>query len=119
MSDMTVPDEGYWMRLMPANGSILFNVRKNASGLHDRPPGLDSPRSWPGYSVWQVEQNPQTGTWRPMGNALSWHLEECYTRGLAATAVTEDGVHYYCNLTAMCRRNAMTGANRRIRRWIV
>jgi len=54
-----------------------------------------------------------------MGNALSWHLEECYTRGLAATAVTEDGVHYYCNLTAMCRSNAMTGANRRIRRWIV
>jgi len=54
-----------------------------------------------------------------MSNALSWHLEECYTRGLAATAVTEDGVQYYCNQTAMYRSNAMTGANRRIRRWIV
>jgi hypothetical protein len=90
-----------------------------ACGLHHRPPGLDSPRHCTAQSVWQVQHDPRTDTWRPMNDVLCNHLEECWKRGLSATAVEQNGKHHYYDLRQMYRYNAKTGIGCRIRRMVV
>jgi hypothetical protein len=53
-----------------------------------------------------------------MTNAISWHLEECYSLGAGERAVAVDGMHYYFNLWETYQKNTVTGAKRRIRRLV-
>jgi hypothetical protein len=53
-----------------------------------------------------------------MSNALSWHLEACYSLGAEETTVAVDGVRYSFNLWGMYQENKMAGTKRRIRRLV-
>jgi hypothetical protein len=89
-----------------------------AGEVHNRPPGLDSPRQCTVRAVWLVELDPQPNTLKPMNDVLCDQLERCWKRGLSATAVEQHGKHHYYDLRDMCRYNAQTGSRCRIRRMV-
>ena len=86
-----------------------------AGALFEPPPGLDVPANVSSWPVWQFEQDPRINKWMAMNQALNWHLEESFQRGVGEATFCL-GVNYYFDLRAMYQENPNTGTERRIRR---
>ena len=90
-----------------------------ACTLFEPPPGLDAPANVNGWPVWQFEQDPWADEWMAMNQALNWHLEESFQRGIGEATFCLDGVNCYFDLVAMYQEEPFTGTERRIRRRVI
>jgi hypothetical protein len=86
--------------------------------LNRRPPGLASPRQCTVRAVWLLELDPRAEMLHIMDDVLCMQLEECWKRGLAATAMEQLEEHYFYDFENMCRYNARTRSRCRMRRMV-
>jgi len=86
--------------------------------LNKPPPGLVSPRECTVRAVWLLELDPRAEMLHIMDDVLCMQLEECWKRGLAATAMEQLEEHYFYDFENMCRYNARTRSRCRMRRMV-